>query len=62
VARVADAAYEAGGGSLLDLLDARRARAEALTAALRWAAELRLARLDLNLASGAPLLESLETP
>ncbi|HEX6629847.1 MAG TPA: TolC family protein [Gemmatimonadaceae bacterium] len=62
VAQVADAAYAAGGGSLLELLDARRARAEALTAALRWAADLRLARLELNRASGAPLLQALETP
>lgn len=62
VAQVADAAYAAGGGSLLELLDARRTRAEALTAALRWAAEVRLARLELNRASGAPLLDSLEAP
>jgi len=62
VARVADAAYAAGGGTLLELLDARRARAEALTTALRWAAELRLARLELNRVSGAPLLQDLETP
>jgi cobalt-zinc-cadmium efflux system outer membrane protein len=62
VARVADAAYAAGGGSLLELLDARRARADALTAALRWTAELRLARLELNRSSGAPLLQDLETP
>ena len=62
VARVADAAYAAGGGTLLELLDARRARAEALTAALRRAAELRLARLELNRASGAPLLDSVEAP
>lgn len=62
VARVADAAYAEGGLSLLELLDARRARAEALTAALAWSAELRLARLALNRASGAPLTESLEMP
>lgn len=60
VARVADAAYAEGGLSLLELLDARRAHAEALTASLRWSAELRLARLELNRVSGAPLTESLE--
>jgi cobalt-zinc-cadmium efflux system outer membrane protein len=60
VARIADAAYAAGGGSLLELLDARRARAEAVAAALRWTAELRLARLELNRALGAPLLDALE--
>ena len=62
VARVADAAYAEGGLTLLELLDARRAHAEALTAALRWSAELRLARLELNRVSGAPLSESLEMP
>ena len=59
---MADAAYAEGGLSLLELLDARRARAEVLTAALGWSAELRLARLELNRASGAPLTESLEMP
>ncbi|MGZ8414602.1 MAG: TolC family protein, partial [Gemmatirosa sp.] len=62
VARVAQAAYAEGGVTLLELLDARRAYAEVLTAALRWSTELRLARLELNRASGAPLTESLETP
>lgn len=62
VARVAHAAYADGGVSLFELLDARRAHAEALTAALRWSAELHRARLELNRASGAPLTESLETP
>lgn len=62
VAEIADAAYAAGGGSLLELLDARRARVEAFTTALQWAAELRLALLELDRATGAPLLESLETP
>ncbi|MHB1225591.1 MAG: hypothetical protein ACYC2G_16310, partial [Gemmatimonadaceae bacterium] len=62
VARVAGAAYAEGGLTLLELLDARRAHAEALTVALRWSADVRLARLDLNRASGVPLTESLETP
>ena len=55
-------AYAAGGATLLELLDARRAHAEALATSLRWGVEVRLARLDLNRAIGAPLLESLETP
>ena len=62
VARVAEAAYAEGGLSLLELLDARRAHADALTSALRWSAELRLTRLELNRATGAPLTESLEMP
>jgi cobalt-zinc-cadmium efflux system outer membrane protein len=60
VARIADAAYAAGGGSLLELLDARRARADAVAAALRWSTDLRLARLELNRVLGAPLLNALE--
>jgi len=62
VARVADAAYAEGGLSLLELLDARRAHADARTAALQWSAEVHLARLELNRASGAPLTESMDTP
>lgn len=62
VAQVAGAAYAAGGGSLLELLDARRARADALSAALNWSATLRIARLELNRAIGAPLLQDLEAP
>lgn len=60
VARIAEAAYADGGVTLLELLDARRAHADALAAALRWGAELRLARLELNRAIGAPLTDSLE--
>lgn len=62
VARIADAAYAAGGGSLLELLDARRARAETLAAVLRWVADLRLARVELQRAVGASPLEPVETP
>jgi cobalt-zinc-cadmium efflux system outer membrane protein len=62
VARIADAAYAAGGGSLLELLDARRARAEALTAALRWVADLRLAAVELRRAVGASPLEPAGVP
>jgi outer membrane protein, heavy metal efflux system len=60
VARIADAAYADGGGSLLELLDARRARAETLGAALRWVADVQLAHLDLLRAVGASPLDSLE--
>jgi cobalt-zinc-cadmium efflux system outer membrane protein len=59
VARIADAAYAAGGGSLLELLEARRARVETLAALLRWLADVRLARLDLLRAIGASPLDSL---
>ena len=62
VATIADAAYAAGGSSLLELLEARRARAETLTAALRWAADVRIARIDLLRALGASPLDSLTLP
>jgi cobalt-zinc-cadmium efflux system outer membrane protein len=62
VARIADGAYAAGGGSLLELLDARRARTETLVAALRWVADVRLAHLDLLRAIGRSPLDSLELP
>jgi len=62
VARIADAAYAAGGGSLLELLDARRARTETLAAVLRWVADVRLAHLELLRAVGASPLDSMELP
>lgn len=62
VARVAEAAYREGGTSLLELLEAQRARAELRSAALRWSADVRLARLELARATGAPLVDSLEAP
>jgi cobalt-zinc-cadmium efflux system outer membrane protein len=62
VASIADAAYAVGGSSLLELLDARRARAETLTAALRWAADVRIAEIDLLRALGASPLDSLGLP
>jgi outer membrane protein TolC len=62
VARIADAAYAAGGGSLLELLDARRARTETLAAVFRWVADVQLAHLDLLRAIGASPLDSLELP
>jgi cobalt-zinc-cadmium efflux system outer membrane protein len=60
MARIADAAYAAGGGSLLELLDARRARTETMSAVLRWVVDVRLAHLDLLRAVGASPLDSLE--
>jgi cobalt-zinc-cadmium efflux system outer membrane protein len=62
VARIADGAYGAGGASLVELLDARRARADALAALLRWSADLRLAELDLVRATGRPFTDLLEKP
>ena len=62
VATIADAAYSAGGGSLLELLDARRARNETLAAVVRWIADVQLARLDLLRAIGASPLDTLELP
>ena len=55
-------AYAAGGGTLLELLDARRARAEALAAVFRWIADVQIARVDLLRAVGASPLDSLELP
>ena len=62
VATIADAAYAAGGSSLLELLEARRARTETLTAALRWVADVRIARIDLLRALGVSPLDSLTLP
>lgn len=62
IARIAAAAYREGGTSLLEVLEAQRARAEARAAATRWIIDVRLARLELDRAIGASLVESLETP
>jgi outer membrane protein, heavy metal efflux system len=62
VATIAQAAYREGGASLLEVLEARRTRAEVHATALRWAVTALEARLDLNRATGAPPLESLESP
>lgn len=61
VASIADAAYAAGGSSLLELLEARRARAETLTAILRWVADVRIAHVELLRALGASPLDSFQT-
>jgi cobalt-zinc-cadmium efflux system outer membrane protein len=62
VARIADAAYAAGGGSLLELLDARRVRSETLAAVFRWVADVHVAHVDLLRAIGASPLDPLELP
>jgi len=58
VARIAEGAYREGAISLMELVEAQRARAESRAAALRWTVELHLASLELNRALGAPLLET----
>ena len=62
VATIAEAAYAAGGSSLLELLEARRARTETMTAALRWATDVRIARIDLLRVLGASPLDPLSVP
>ena len=62
VAAIADAAYAAGGSSLLELIDARRARSETLAAVLRWVADVRIVQTDLARALGASPLDPLTLP
>ena len=57
VAQIAEAAYRERATSLIELVEAQRARAESRAAALRWMIEIHLAVLELNRAVGAPLLE-----
>ena len=57
--RSALARYDAGEGTLLDLLDARRARLSFLTEFEEWRAALRSARIRRALAGGLPLDASL---
>jgi cobalt-zinc-cadmium efflux system outer membrane protein len=59
VAAVADVAYREGAITLVELLDARRARADARATAATWAAELALARIDLQRALGVPIGEGI---
>lgn len=61
VARIAEGAYREGAISLVELIEAQRARAESRAAALRWAVDARLAMLDINRATGAPILDTLES-
>lgn len=58
VAQIAEGAYREGAISLMELVEAQRARAESRAAALRWTVDLHLATLELNRATGAPLLEN----
>jgi outer membrane protein, heavy metal efflux system len=55
VATIAATAYREGAIQLFELLDAERVRADVRTAALRAAAEVHLARLDLLRAIGLPI-------
>jgi outer membrane protein TolC len=57
VAAIAEMAYREGAATLVELLDARRAHADARAAAATRAAELALARIELARALGAPLEE-----
>ncbi|MEN9791144.1 MAG: hypothetical protein RLZZ63_802, partial [Gemmatimonadota bacterium] len=57
VAGAAQAAYQEGAASLVELVDAFRAAAEARTAQVRGTLDRALARLDLRRAIGASALE-----
>ena len=57
VAQIAEGAYREGAISLMELIEAQRARADSRAAALRWTVDVNLAHLELNRALGAPLLE-----
>ncbi len=57
VSTSAEAAYREGATTQLEVLEAQRARAEARATALRATADLLLARLELNRAVGAQVLE-----
>ncbi len=71
VATIARTSYREGQSTLVELLDAERAAADAMTAHLRWAADAWLSRLELERALGArldadgplelPLLSSIRT-
>ena len=56
VADIAEASYREGATSLIELLEAQRARAETRATAARWAHDALLARLDLQRAAGLPYL------
>ena len=55
VARIAEASYREGAISLVELIEAQRARSDARAAAARWAHDAHLARLELHRATGASL-------
>lgn len=52
VVAVTALAYQEGAATLLELLDAVRSRGDLRTAALRWASDLRIARIELDRAAG----------
>jgi cobalt-zinc-cadmium efflux system outer membrane protein len=56
VAAIAEAAYREGALSLVELIEAQRARADARATAARWMADSQLTLLELRRATGAPLL------
>lgn len=58
VAQIAEASYREGAISLIELLEAQRARADARAAAARWIVDAHLAELELRRATGAPLLRN----
>lgn len=55
VASIARAAYREGHASLVELLDAERAAADAMSAHLRWTVDAWLTRLELERALGVRL-------
>lgn len=57
IARIAQAAYREGAISQVEVLDAQRAHADARATAAAWAAELAIARIELNHALGARIEE-----
>jgi biopolymer transport protein TolR len=57
VAEAAEASYREGAASLVELLDAFRAAADARAAFVRGTLDRALARLDLRRAMGAPAVE-----
>jgi cobalt-zinc-cadmium efflux system outer membrane protein len=57
IATIIRTAYREGGASLVELLDAERAAADARLAGLRWAADIQLARLEVAFARGTTVPE-----
>src|SRR5690606_31224727 len=59
VASIAGMAYREGAATLMELLDARRAHADARAAAATRAAELAIAQIELARALGTPIEEGI---
>ncbi len=55
---IAEAAYGIGGVTVVEFIEAQRAFADTFADALRWHADLHIALLELNRATGAPILEN----